>query len=321
MHEEIHPAIKTVTLWWDVMRAPINAFVVKAGSHGPAAMIDSGPPQASIESIISALQPVGIEFNNIVCVLHTHGHIDHIGGDRLFRESGRAQLMIHRDDAVFLEDRARSFDRSYTPGKRNVEFHRSRFLAEIGPNMTVDHYLEDGEVLELGNGVKLRVIHLPGHTPGSVGFYWEKEAVLVCGDSIPGLSTRGGFLPIVEDLPAYLKTIEKVKRLPLTRLILGHPYRGRRLPPSLVHKGEDIEEYLLDASDVAHRLEEAIGRQLEGKDGRGLIEIADEVVSELPVDMGFKRVSELNYPDWSLSTIAFALNRTGTGISFKAHHD
>jgi glyoxylase-like metal-dependent hydrolase (beta-lactamase superfamily II) len=311
MDEEIHPAIKTVTLWWDVMRAPINAFVVKAGSNGIAAMIDSGPPQASIESILSALKPVGIAFENVEYVLHTHGHIDHIGGDRLFRQSGRAQLMIHREDAVFLEDRALSFDRSYTPGKRNVEFHRSRFLNEIGPNMSVDHYLKDQEIIDLGYGVKLRVIHLPGHTPGSVGFYWEKEAVLVCGDSIPGLSTRGGFLPIVEDLPAYINTIEKVKHLPLTRLILGHPYRGRRLPPSLVHKGDDIDEYLLDASDVAHRLEDAIHRQSEGRDGRDLMEIADGVVSEMPLDMGFKKVSDLNNPDWSLTTIAFALNRAG----------
>jgi glyoxylase-like metal-dependent hydrolase (beta-lactamase superfamily II) len=309
MFEEIHPAIKTVTLWWDVMRAPINAFVVKAGHTGPDAMIDSGPPQATVESMVAALKPVGIALENIKYVLHTHGHIDHIGGDTLFRESCPAKIMIHREDALFLENRALSFDRSYTPGKRNVEFHRKRFLSEIGPNLTVDHYLEDGEVIDLGHGVRLRVIHLSGHTPGSCGFYWEREGVLVCGDSIPGLSMRGGFLPIIEDLPAYIKTIEKVKQLPLNKLILGHPYRGRRLGPSLVHKGDDIEEYLRDASDVAHRLENAILHQAENVNGRGLLEIADSVVSELPGDMGFKKMGELNYPDWSLSTIAFALNR------------
>jgi glyoxylase-like metal-dependent hydrolase (beta-lactamase superfamily II) len=291
------------------MKGHINAFVIGDAAKGPVSLIDSGPPQTSREGIDHALRPVGVTLDDVHQVLHTHGHIDHIGGDTQLRENGDVALMIHRDDAVFLEDRPLSFDLAYTAGKRNAPEHRRRFLSEIGPNLSVDRYLEDGDSIDLGQDTKLQVVHLPGHTPGSVGYYWEKEGLLMGGDSLPGLGTRGGFLPIIQDLAAYIQSVERAKSMSLRTLVLGHRYRGLRLSPSLVRRGEEIDEYLDDAKDVAMRLSDAIIPFSGNSEEPRLLEVVEKVISALPSRMGFAPIKELSFPDWSFATIAFALGR------------
>jgi glyoxylase-like metal-dependent hydrolase (beta-lactamase superfamily II) len=306
---EIHPAINVVSLWWHVMKGRISAFLLRDQLSGAACLIDSGPPQMSFSATDAALQPFGVGVGDIEFVLHTHGHIDHIGGDVLLKEEGRVLLMIHESDAVFLEDRPRSFDLAYRPGKRNAEEHRRRFLSEVGPDLPVDRRLVDGDRIALGEDVELRVVHLPGHTKGSVGYYWEREGIIVCGDSIPGLGTGGGFLPIIEDFDAYLRSLETVKEMDIETMIVGHRYRGVRLPAAIVRKGREVAEYVADSRDIALRLRDTIERCSAGREGDTVMEIADAVISALPSDLGFRSVRELDFPDWSLGTIAFALGR------------
>jgi glyoxylase-like metal-dependent hydrolase (beta-lactamase superfamily II) len=309
MNIEGHPRINWVTIWWNAVQSNIEAYLVKGKRN---TLVDTGPPQASAEVITAALKAFDLAPGDIDLILNTHGHIDHIGGNGIVKTSGRAQVMIHREDAVFLEDRARSFDLFYAPGKENVAQQKAGFLEQVGQDIVVDRYLEDNDVIDLGEDVKLRIIHLPGHTPGSVGFYYEKEAILICGDSIPGLNTPGGFLPIIYDLARYEKSVERLSSVPLRAMLFSHPYRGLRLPPSVVRRENEIDEYLTNSRNIAARLREAVAKQATAAGNRSLLDIADAIVDALPVEMGFLKMAKLPMPELSLGTVFFALKQAKT---------
>lgn len=111
-------------------------------------------------------------------ILLTHGHFDHIGAAELLREKLVAPIYIYPADARYLTD-------TYL----NLSENSSHLI-------TVPHYEElyDGEIIRLkeNSGFNLRVIHTPGHTPGSVTYYSADEHAAFVGDLLydhgPGLT-------------------------------------------------------------------------------------------------------------------------------------
>jgi glyoxylase-like metal-dependent hydrolase (beta-lactamase superfamily II) len=303
MKGDVHARINTLEIWWKTAQMPIGAYLLRGEA---SAIIDTGPPQASADVISSVLGTVALRLTDVDYVLNTHGHIDHIGGNAFLKEAGATSVMIHRDDAVFLENRERSFDMFYMPrGDCDIQHEKAAFLREVGPDLVPDRLLEDNDLIELGDDVDLTVVHLPGHTPGSVGFYWEKEEILFCGDSVLGLCMPGGFLPLIYDLSSYEKSVERLMDMPLAMMLFSHRYRGLHLHPSLLRQGREIVAYLSDSLEVARRLAEAF--QCRVNDGRPLIELADSVVDELPAEMGFKRMAQLPFAQMSLNTVAWGM--------------
>ncbi len=126
-----------------------NCFVVGCDSTKEAVVIDPGEEP---DRILDTAAARGL---TIKAILNTHGHFDHVGGNRGVKDATGAPLMIHRLDAPMLEQlsaTARMF------GLR----------AENSP--PPDRLLEDDDTVSFGD-INLRVIHTPGHTPGGVSFY------------------------------------------------------------------------------------------------------------------------------------------------------
>ncbi|MDE5608326.1 MAG: MBL fold metallo-hydrolase [Muribaculaceae bacterium] len=142
-------------------------------------------------------------------ILLTHGHFDHMGAAELLREKLVAPIYVYPEDAAYLTD----------PGLN--------LSAQSGAPVTVAHYeyLSDGELIRLkeNNSFTLRVIHTPGHTPGSVTFYTERDHAAFVGDTLyqhgPGLTNfPGGNLRELED-----SIVNKILTLPGdTVLLSGH---------------------------------------------------------------------------------------------------
>lgn len=111
-------------------------------------------------------------------ILLTHGHFDHMGAAGILRERLVAPIYIYPSDAVYLRD------------------PRLNLSGNYGPGILIPHYeeLDDGEIIRLkaNSGFYLRVIHTPGHTPGSVTYYSPAEKVAFVGDTLyehgPGLT-------------------------------------------------------------------------------------------------------------------------------------
>lgn len=111
-------------------------------------------------------------------ILLTHGHFDHLGAAEQLRRQLAAPIYIYPSDAPYLTD-------TYL-----------NLSGQSGQQITVSHYedLHDGEIIRLkaNSGFYLKVIHTPGHTPGSVTYYSAEERVAFVGDTLyehgPGLT-------------------------------------------------------------------------------------------------------------------------------------
>lgn len=99
-------------------------------------------------------------------LLNTHCHIDHVLGNSFVRDAYGVPLLIHRDDEPVLRS-----VKAYAPNYGFANYQ------EVLP----DRWLSEQEFVSFGT-TTLSVFHLPGHSPGHVGFYNASELVLVAGD-------------------------------------------------------------------------------------------------------------------------------------------
>ncbi|MFN2450497.1 MAG: MBL fold metallo-hydrolase, partial [Candidatus Baltobacteraceae bacterium] len=126
-----------------------NCTVVSARGSGEAIVVDGGD---GADAVMEHLHARGLRAKYLV---HTHAHIDHIADVAGLRERTDARALLHAADLPLYENLA--LQASWLPGHA---------VPRIVP---LDGGLSDGEVLE-STGVQMRVLHTPGHTPGSVCF-------------------------------------------------------------------------------------------------------------------------------------------------------
>jgi glyoxylase-like metal-dependent hydrolase (beta-lactamase superfamily II) len=309
---KIHSQVYALDIWLEPAQISFRAYLVKDGKN---TMIDTGPPLGSPEKLAEVLKAYDLALKDINFILNTHGHFDHIGGNAPIKKAGNPQIMIHREDASFLEDHNFCFEQFFAPvtkasnPQEDLAKARDGFLQEMGPELKVDRRLEDNDLLAIGDNIELRVIHLPGHTLGSVGYYWEKEGMIFTGDSICGLSTPDGSLPIIYDLEAYKQSIKRLLDIPLNMILGCHPYRGISLPPSAIRMGVgEVKRFLEDSLEAAERITEAVAT-VKGDKEQPLAEVADQVIARLPASMAFKPIAQLMMPQFTLTTVYNALYR------------
>lgn len=176
-----------------------NCYLVYCDETLDCAVIDPG---AEAERIFPLVVELGLK---PVIILNTHGHIDHIGANKDVKDKFNVPLCIHSLDSPLLE--------------KIQEFELSFFLgAKESP--PADRLLEDKDTIRFGKS-SLRVVHTPGHTPGSVSFLGD--GIVFSGDTLffggvgrtdlPGGSTK--------DLEKSIR--EKILTLPPETIVLpGH---------------------------------------------------------------------------------------------------
>ncbi len=138
-----------------------NCYIFATG-NGEALVIDPADEPERIDKLIqkARLSPI--------MIVNSHHHFDHVGGNYYFHEKYNIPLAIGVYDADFL---------------KRAHIEARVFLINIKKSPLPDILLKDSDRIRVGNDSFL-VLHTPGHTPGSICLYSEKNKILFSGDTL-----------------------------------------------------------------------------------------------------------------------------------------
>ena len=188
--------------------------ILITGENGDV-LIDGGTEKGA-ELIADNIRSLGFRLTDIKFLLHSHEHIDHVGGIARLQQLTGAQLVASADAAKVFETGTAGL------GDPQAGMHPPF------PAARVDRVIKDGEFVQFGN-LKLTAMATPGHTPGALSWRWESCDGGVCrtmvyADSLSPISRDDyRFSDHPEHLAAYRASIAKIAASPCEILLTPHP--------------------------------------------------------------------------------------------------
>jgi len=122
-------------------------------------LIDSGAGK-SFDKLLANIRNLGFDPKKLKAIIATHAHIDHIGSLLRFQEAFGLQIIAHEIDARPIEEGtgvgAEAYGVAYLPCRVDIKIQGSERSLQIG-------------------NYELKIIHIPGHTPGSIAVYVDMD--------------------------------------------------------------------------------------------------------------------------------------------------
>ena len=139
-----------------------NCYIIGDEESGVGALIDPGD---EAPRIAMAVEQTDLEIGSIIV---THAHIDHVGAVAALVDEYACPVLMHAEAEPML---------------RQLPTQAMMMGLRFGKVPTVDRYIEDEEVLEVGD-LGLRSLYTPGHAPGHLAFHVEDRGLVLSGDAL-----------------------------------------------------------------------------------------------------------------------------------------
>jgi hydroxyacylglutathione hydrolase len=177
-----------------------NCWIIGSRRTREGIVIDPGDQP---DEILHLARDMGL---NIKIIANSHAHIDHVLGVREVREATGAKFLLHPDELEIA--------------RQSVQTAALWLGQPVEPPPEPDALLAEGDEVEVA-GVKLKVIHTPGHTPGSVSFY--TNGLLFSGDTLFCGSIGRTDLPGGDYDQEMASIVDRLLKLPDDTIVLpGH---------------------------------------------------------------------------------------------------
>jgi glyoxylase-like metal-dependent hydrolase (beta-lactamase superfamily II) len=200
----------------------VNCYLIKTNTG--YILIDTGFPstRAALEK---KLEDAGCRPGNLSLIIMTHGDQDHTGNGAYLRKKYGAKIAMHREESAVVEKGDDTLSRKRTSFLRRV-FNKavlemvgllvnSGKFERFSPDFTVDEGYDLSEY-----GFDARVLHIPGHSRGSIGIL-TIDGDLFCGDLLWNLK-RPSTHSIVDDRAELEASVERLKNMRINMVYPGH---------------------------------------------------------------------------------------------------
>lgn len=219
-----------------------HVYVVGERASGDLTLIDAGL-MGKGEYKVRSIQENGISPEDIRRVIMTHTHLDHIGCLReILKALPNAELWVHAEEAAPLEE---GDERTVYGMDMFQSMCRAQFGIEQGAfKFQVDRKLNGGENLQIGD-MAWEVIHVPGHSCGSIALYNRAAKVLIPGDVVYADYAIGRFDLHGASGPELKESLFALSELDVKVLLPGHNRIASDLPADYIRTtAEQWNRYL-----------------------------------------------------------------------------
>ena len=226
----------------DEMIPDAHVYVLGEPSSKDLTLVDVGL-FGKADSKIRSLQKMGIELEDIKRIIMTHTHFDHIGClSEMLNRIPKAELWIHTLEAEPLE---KGDDRTVY----GMDMFRGMCQMQYGLKtgafiFQVNRKLLGGESLNIG-GMAWEVLHIPGHSMGSIALYHRAKKVLIPGDVIYADYAIGRYDLHGANASELKNSLMRLSKLEVDILLPGHNQIVKNLPKDYIPKtARQWETYL-----------------------------------------------------------------------------
>lgn len=215
---------------------PFNWYLIKEGAR--FTLVDAGFP-GHYPILQAGLAALGHRVTDIVAIILTHAHADHLGMAERVRQESRATVYVHEADRAATGRVLQLpwwglLSNAWRPFTGAMLGHAIRNGVFLAPPVGAAVAVHDGATLDVpGRPV---VIHTPGHTPGQVAFLLPDRGVLLCGDAVVTRHLLTGRAGDPQVCPRVLnandssarRSVDRLKELGRVTLLPGHgePWLG-----------------------------------------------------------------------------------------------
>lgn len=165
---------------------------------GPAPVLVDPGFGSDVPQLLAWLGANEVNAAELACVVNTHYHSDHVGGNHVLQQQYECKVAAHAHDAAIVNG-------------RHIDACAARWLRQPVEAYVVNRSLNEGDTVDTG-AAEWRVLHSPGHTHGHISLFEPRTGVLIVGDAVHAADV-GWLNPTLEGADCLARSIDTIDRL------------------------------------------------------------------------------------------------------------